>query len=76
MNTYWQQKKVMAPGCEPELVTHMMEALKDHVYGMSMAGAGGGGFLYILTKQPHRQKLIEDILANIPVKYFLMLNDN
>ncbi|XP_030437400.1 L-fucose kinase isoform X1 [Gopherus evgoodei] len=61
---YWHQKKCMAPGCEPLAVRLMMDALQPYVYGQSLAGAGGGGFLYILTKEPSQKDFIQQILAN------------
>uniref|UniRef100_A0A452H8L3 L-fucose kinase n=1 Tax=Gopherus agassizii TaxID=38772 RepID=A0A452H8L3_9SAUR len=61
---YWHQKKCMAPGCEPLAVRRMMDALQPYVYGQSLAGAGGGGFLYILTKEPSQKDFIQQILAN------------
>jgi len=67
MSIYWSQKKKMAPGCEPELVTKMMEALKPHALGMSLAGAGGGGFMYLLTKQPGMIDNVKEILRGITV---------
>ncbi|XP_066493158.1 L-fucose kinase isoform X2 [Tiliqua scincoides] len=63
VNRYWQQKKNMAPGCEPLAVQRMMEVLRPHVYGQSLAGAGGGGFLYILTKESRQQEALQRILA-------------
>ncbi|XP_061449988.1 L-fucose kinase isoform X2 [Rhineura floridana] len=63
MNHYWQQKKRMAPGCEPLAVQRMMEVLQPYVYGQSMAGAGGGGFLYVLTKEPRSQEALQRILT-------------
>lgn len=63
MNHYWQQKKNMAPGCEPLAVQRMMEVLRPHVYGQSLAGAGGGGFLYVLTKESRQQEVLQRILA-------------
>ncbi|XP_072374710.1 L-fucose kinase isoform X2 [Scyliorhinus torazame] len=62
LNTYWQQKKCMAPGCEPSAVRHIMAVLRPHVHGQSLAGAGGGGFLYLLTKKPRQKEAIERIL--------------
>ncbi|XP_067905880.1 L-fucose kinase [Heterodontus francisci] len=62
LNTYWQQKKCMAPGCEPSAVRQMMAVLHPHVHGQSLAGAGGGGFLYLLTKKPQQKEAIERIL--------------
>ncbi|XP_067853740.1 L-fucose kinase [Heptranchias perlo] len=62
LNTYWQQKKCMAPGCEPSAVREMMAVLHPHVHGQSLAGAGGGGFLYLLTRKPRQKEAIETIL--------------
>nr|XP_033798542.1 L-fucose kinase [Geotrypetes seraphini]XP_033798543.1 L-fucose kinase [Geotrypetes seraphini]XP_033798544.1 L-fucose kinase [Geotrypetes seraphini]XP_033798545.1 L-fucose kinase [Geotrypetes seraphini]XP_033798546.1 L-fucose kinase [Geotrypetes seraphini]XP_033798547.1 L-fucose kinase [Geotrypetes seraphini]XP_033798548.1 L-fucose kinase [Geotrypetes seraphini] len=64
LNCYWQQKKNMAPGCEPLAVRHIMDALQPFVYGQSLAGAGGGGFLYVLTKQPKQRENLQKVLAN------------
>ncbi|NWY72784.1 FUK kinase, partial [Erithacus rubecula] len=64
LDCYWQQKKVMAPGCEPLAVGRMMDALRPCAYGQCLAGAGGGGFLYILTKAPRQKEALHQILAN------------
>ncbi|XP_064375489.1 L-fucose kinase isoform X2 [Dromaius novaehollandiae] len=63
LNRYWQQKKCMAPGCEPLAVRHLMDALQPYVYGQCLAGAGGGGFLYVLTKAPRQKEALHQILA-------------
>uniref|UniRef100_A0A4X1SR72 L-fucose kinase n=1 Tax=Sus scrofa TaxID=9823 RepID=A0A4X1SR72_PIG len=63
LTSYWEQKKLMAPGCEPLAVRHMMDALAPHVHGQSLAGAGGGGFLYLLTKEPRQKEALEAVLA-------------
>jgi len=67
MSEYWQLKKKMAPGCEPELVTRIMQAVEPHVLGMSLAGAGGGGFMYLLTKSPNSINLIRSKLSGVQV---------
>ena len=61
--TYWQLKKQMATGCEPASVSQMIHVLKPHVLSCCMAGAGGGGFLYVLTKEPNQRLLVEQLLA-------------
>ncbi|KAM9808048.1 LOW QUALITY PROTEIN: L-fucose kinase [Neosynchiropus ocellatus] len=58
----WQQKKFMAPGCEPASVRRMMDALRPLALGQSLAGAGGGGFLCLLTRQPNQQKEVLQVL--------------
>ncbi|XP_038068725.1 L-fucose kinase-like [Patiria miniata] len=64
MNAYWTQKKVMAPGCEPVMVQRMMTALRPHVHGQCLAGAGGGGFMYVLTKEPNAIGQVREILGS------------
>uniref|UniRef100_A0A8C3LUP8 L-fucose kinase n=1 Tax=Chrysolophus pictus TaxID=9089 RepID=A0A8C3LUP8_CHRPC len=65
LDVYWQQKKCMAPGCEPLAVGRMMDALQPYVYGQCLAGAGGGGFLYVLTKLPQQKETLHQILAKM-----------
>ncbi|XP_069918830.1 L-fucose kinase isoform X2 [Oryctolagus cuniculus] len=63
LTSYWEQKKRMAPGCEPLAVRRMMDVLAPYVHGQSLAGAGGGGFLYLLTKEPRQKEAVEAVLA-------------
>ncbi|XP_020752313.2 L-fucose kinase isoform X2 [Odocoileus virginianus] len=63
LTSYWEQKKLMAPGCEPLAVRRMMDVLAPHVHGQSLAGAGGGGFLCLLTKEPRQKEALEAKLA-------------
>lgn len=67
LDCYWQQKKCMAPGCEPLAVGRMMDTLRPYIHGQCLAGAGGGGFLYILTKAPRQKEALHHILANTEV---------
>ncbi|XP_041455292.1 L-fucose kinase-like [Lytechinus variegatus] len=65
MNKYWSQKKIMAPGSEPRVVSKMMAALKPIVHGQVLGGAGGGGFMYVLTKDPNQATKVREIIAGI-----------
>lgn len=67
LTSYWEQKKLMAPGCEPLAVQRMMDVLAPYAYGQSLAGAGGGGFLYLLTKEPRQKEALEAVLAKTEV---------
>uniref|UniRef100_A0A8C5R7Z4 L-fucose kinase n=1 Tax=Leptobrachium leishanense TaxID=445787 RepID=A0A8C5R7Z4_9ANUR len=62
LNQYWLQKKCMAPGCEPLAVRRIMDTLEPYVHGQSLAGAGGGGFLYLLTKEPDQKEALQQLL--------------
>lgn len=70
LDRLWQQKKVMAPGCEPASVRTMMEALRPLVLGQSLTGAGGGGFLFLLTREPQQQEVVLQVLNSTPVRGF------
>ena len=60
-------KKIMAPGCETESIANLMKAARPFSYGMCMAGAGGGGFMYVLTKDKEHKQLLIDLLPTIEV---------
>jgi fucokinase len=56
----------MAKGCEPAFVTAMMAELEGLTHGWSLAGAGGGGFLCLLTKEPNALESIKALLEASP----------
>ena len=37
----------------------MMDVIEDDVFGQSLAGAGGGGFAYVISKQPNQSDVLE-----------------
>ncbi|KAM7427970.1 hypothetical protein ABFA07_020984 [Porites harrisoni] len=59
---YRHQKSLMAPGSEPEAIKDLMEALKPLSYGQAMAGAGGGGFIFVLTKEPNMVEKVKELI--------------
>ena len=65
VDKYWVQKKVMAPGCEPELCCRIFEALRQVSWGMSLAGAGGGGFMYVLLKEEMTNGRVRELIENL-----------
>ena len=54
LNVYWQQKRAIANNAEPEAVSLLMREIRESesVLGMSLCGAGGGGFLFCLMGEP------------------------
>lgn len=58
----------MAPGSEPATVRRIMEALEPIVYGQSLTGAGGGGYLYAISREPHSKDLVKTVLAGLEVR--------
>ena len=62
INNHRQHKLTMAPGSIPKEVNDLILLLTPVCYGMALAGAGGGGFLYILTKEPNIKAQVQDII--------------
>lgn len=66
LSTYWEQKKLMAPMAEPAEATAILAALREHVHGASLCGAGGGGFMVVISKLPNNAAAIERVLREHP----------
>lgn len=62
---YWREKKLLDTGSTNEKVDDMMDAIRPHISGASLAGAGGG-FMYILAKSPADARCVRKILENHP----------
>ena len=57
---YWEQKKLMAGcGVEPLVVTTALREWEPHLHGATLGGAGGGGFMLIITKKPHMTDILK-----------------
>ena len=68
MDRYWVLKRSMATGCEPAICRQMMDVLRPYVHGTCMAGAGGGGFMYVLAKEPNSIENIREVLSKVEVR--------
>jgi len=45
----------------------MIDVMAPHAYGQSMAGAGGGGFMYVISKEPNASAQLEALVrAEVP----------
>ncbi len=41
----------------------MMDIMAPHVYGQSLAGAGGGGFMYVISKEPGQGSFLRSLVS-------------
>lgn len=48
----WEQNKALDPGTNPPAIEHLIARIKDYALGYKLPGAGGGGYLYIVAKDP------------------------
>ena len=40
----------------------LMKLFEPHAYGQALAGAGGGGFMYVITREPAMQDVFEELI--------------
>ena len=62
----WEQKKQLDSGTNPPQVEQIIDLIKDYALGYKLPGAGGGGYLYIVAKDPEAAVRIKHILNNNP----------
>ena len=63
INGYWRDKKLLDPGSTNERVDTLIEAIRPHLRAVTLTGAGGGGFMFILAKSPADTLKIREILT-------------
>jgi len=55
----------MAAGAEPLLVKNMLDIVRPLIYGGTLLGAGGGGFLVLFTKHEDAIEEIRGALSGL-----------
>lgn len=58
----WIQNQQLDSGTNPEEVRHLTELIDDLCLGYKLPGAGGGGYLYMVGKDPQAAARIKQIL--------------
>ncbi len=67
VNGYWRDKKLLDPGSTNERVDALIETIKPYVRAVTLTGAGGGGFMFILAKSPRdAQRVRKALTQNSP----------
>ena len=71
LDDYWAQKRRMCDA-EPVEVARMLQSLRSKglIYGGSLAGAGGGGFLLVITRRPHARDELAEALAGTSAEIY------
>ena len=59
----WIQNQALDCGTNPPAVAAIIEKIKDYTLGYKLPGAGGGGYLYMVAKDPQAAGLIRRILT-------------
>ena len=58
----WAQNQLLDSGTAPEKVQRICSLIHDYCLGYKLPGAGGGGFLYMVTKDPEAAVRIRRVL--------------
>lgn len=62
----WEQNKRLDPGTNPPAVEEIIRRVADYCLGYKLPGAGGGGYLYMVAKNPEAAARIRSILTQNP----------
>ncbi len=62
----WTQNKALDPGTEPPAIAALCARIDDLCSGYKLPGAGGGGYLYMVAKDPEAAARIKAILHADP----------
>lgn len=62
----WQQNQYMDKGTNPASVKALTDMVDDLCLGYKLPGAGGGGYLYMVAKDPEAAARIKQILSSNP----------
>ena len=58
----WQQNQLLDSGTNPEAVAALTALIDDLCLGYKLPGAGGGGYLYMIAKDPEAAARIKQLL--------------
>lgn len=62
----WEQKKAIDQGTNPPEIEQIIDRIRDYCIGYKLPGAGGGGYLYMVAKDPAAATMIRKILSENP----------
>lgn len=60
----WAQNQLLDSGTNPQEVQHLTQLIDDLCLGYKLPGAGGGGYLYMIAKDPEAAVRIKHILTH------------
>jgi galactokinase/mevalonate kinase-like predicted kinase len=64
MRKTWQQNQLLDSGTNPSAVATLTSLIDDLCLGYKLPGAGGGGYLYMIAKDPEAAARIKQILGD------------
>jgi fucokinase len=65
LGEHWLLNKRMDPGCTNPFIDRLFAALAPYIYGGKLAGAGGGGFAFVITKDQQAAAELKAMLNQV-----------
>jgi galactokinase/mevalonate kinase-like predicted kinase len=62
----WELNKTLDPGTSNENIEYILQKISHFVHGAKLLGAGGGGFLFMVTKGVEQTQKVREILERTP----------
>ncbi|RPJ76828.1 MAG: hypothetical protein EHM20_06960 [Alphaproteobacteria bacterium] len=59
----WELNKTLDPGTSNNDIEAILDRISPFIYGAKLLGAGGGGFLFIVTKGIREARKVKEILT-------------
>ena len=75
VNGYWRDKKLLDPGSTNERVEEIIESIRPWTAAVTLTGAGGGGFMFVLARSAAGAKEIARRLGCNPASKWSRLYD-
>lgn len=66
LDRHWQLNQILDPHTTNAPIESILDAVRAHLAGAKLAGAGGGGFLMLMAEDPGRAQLLRDTLRKHP----------
>ena len=66
VNLTWEQKQLLDKDTNPPAIRKLINSFKDYTAALKIPGAGGGGYIYIIAKDPEAAGKIRNILNKNP----------
>ena len=63
----WNQNKALDSGTNPSVIEALCQRIDDYCLGYKLPGAGGGGFMYMVAKDPAAALRIREELISHPL---------
>jgi galactokinase/mevalonate kinase-like predicted kinase len=63
LNRHWQLNQILDPNTTNAPINALLDRAQPYIYGAKLAGAGGGGFLMLMARDPEAAAALRNVLT-------------